>query len=294
MLGKLRRRKQFHAMARRLDILIHDLDPYDIRNYLVRQFIPLWEAEGIACNLRQGLHGPRRSDAVFLHVDLTRVPPEYEAAAREYPIGINVRVGDISKRQISDRLVTRDGAYDGPVIVKTNLNAGGGPEALHEIRRRHRLDAEAGREAKARIAVPAVLPPHAYPVFPSPAHVPAHMWRSPTLVVERFRPERQGDLYCLRQWIFFGDREVGSIAYSKHPVVKANRIVRRERIAEFPEALRKHRTALGFDYGKFDYVQVDGEVVLYDANRTPVDRAGRATSDLVQRLAVGIRAYLPE
>jgi hypothetical protein len=101
-------------------------------------------------------------------------------------------------------------------------------------------------------------------------------------------------LYCLRQWLFFGDREVGSIAYSRHPVVKANRIIKRERISEFPDELRRRREALGFDYGKFDYVIADGEVVLYDANRTPVDRAGRATSDLVRHLATGIGVFLSQ
>jgi hypothetical protein len=29
------------------------------------------------------------------------------------------------------------------------------------------------------------------------------------------------------------------------------------------------RARLGFDYGKFDYGIVDGQVVLYDVNRTP-------------------------
>jgi hypothetical protein len=119
------------------------------------------------------------------------------------------------------------------------------------------------------------------------------MWFNPKLVVEKFRPERQDGLFCLRQWLFFGDREVGSVAYSKHPVVKANRIVKREAVTEFPDGLRAHREALRFDFGKFDYVLVDGEVVLYDANRTPVDRAGRATSDLVRTLAAGIDMYLP-
>ena len=36
-----------------------------------------------------------------------------------------------------------------------------------------------------------------------------------------------------------------------------------------PEELRQTRRQLGFDYGKFDYGVVNGEVVLYDANRTP-------------------------
>ena len=67
-------------MTLRLDILVHDLDPFDTRFYVVKQCIPLWKQDGIACHVRRGLQEPRRADAVFLHVDLTRVPEAYVAA----------------------------------------------------------------------------------------------------------------------------------------------------------------------------------------------------------------------
>jgi len=280
-------------MTRRLDILVHELDPYEERHYLVRRFIQIWEAQGISCHLRRGVGEPRRADAVFLHVDLTRVPEDYLDAAVAYPIGINVAVSDVSKRRISDAIVQQGDGYGGPVIVKTDLNTAGGPEALHEIRRRLRQRAETGQAGTDCIAVPAILSGHAYPVYPSPDRVPVRFWRDRRVVVEKFRPEVRDGLYCLRQWLFLGDQEVGYLSFSKHPVVKADRLVRWEPIDRVPADLRERRRRLGFDYGKFDYAIVDGRSVLYDANRTPVGRANPVQPDVMARLATGIAALLP-
>ena len=60
-----------------------------------------------------------------------------------------------------------------------------------------------------------------------------------------------------------------------------------------PRELRSIREEMGFDYGKFDYGIVDGEVVLYDVNRTPgaAPDAG-LHADTVEALAPGIRDFL--
>jgi hypothetical protein len=276
-------------MVQRLDILVHDLDPFDTRLYVVKQCIPLWEERGIACHVRCGLQVPRRADAVFLHVDLTRVPQDYVAAAREYPIGINVAVTDVSKRHISAGVVKRGDAYDGPVIVKTNLNMGGAPEVHHEIRRRQALTGQDPSE----IQIPVPLGPHAYPIFESPRQVPIWMWRHGKLVVEKFQPEMQDGLYCLRQWLFLGDQEMGYLSFSKHRVIKSNRIIRWEPLHDVPADLREARRRLGFDFGKFDYTLVDGKPVLFDANRTPASRGSGVKDDIITRLASGIAALLP-
>jgi len=43
-----------------------------------------------------------------------------------------------------------------------------------------------------------------------------------------------------------------------------------ERLAiSVPEELHAMWARLGFDFGKFDYVVRDGQIVLLDANRTP-------------------------
>ncbi len=282
-------------MTRRLDILVHELDPYDTRDYTVRHFIPLWEERGISCHVRRGPREPRRAEAVLLHVDLTVVPQDYAAAAREYAVGINVEVIDISKRRISDRIVTEDGGYDGPVIVKTDLNSGGGPEALHEIRRREREQARSA-DSRGEPAPAVVIPfgPHDYPVLSSGRRIAPEVWRDPRVIVEKFRPEMRGGLYCLRKWIFLGDQEVNYISFSKHPIVKEYRIAGWEPLDQVPADLRERRRALRFDYGKFDYALVEGEAILYDANRTPVGRRDRTVAAAIPRLAEGIAAFLPQ
>jgi hypothetical protein len=53
-------------------------------------------------------------------------------------------------------------------------------------------------------------------------------------------------------------------------VIKSHSVLRREPISDVPVELRQVRRELGFDFGKFDYGIVDGRVVLYDVNRTPM------------------------
>jgi hypothetical protein len=109
-------------------------------------------------------------------------------------------------------------------------------------------------------------------VFDSLAAVPVGVWRNPNLVVEKFLPERNEDgEYLLRIWVFLGDSEIYYQGVSRDPVVKGANTIRREFLdpADLPPSLRETRKRLGFDYGKFDFGLVDGEVVLYDVNRTP-------------------------
>ena len=137
-----------------------------------------------------------------------------------------------------------------------------------------------------------VLPVGSYRVFASAAEVPDGVWRNPGLVVERFGAEREGSDYCCRHWLFFGDREVHRRTVSADPIVKAR--ARLEPLDEpVPARLREYREALGFDYGKFDYGLVDGDVVLYDANRTPGATSDpRRHADTVDVLSRGIASFL--
>jgi len=52
------------------------------------------------------------------------------------------------------------------------------------------------------------------------------------------------------------------------PVVKGSTSTSRGRLEQIPEYLRELRKADGFDYGRFDYTEVDGEVHLFDMNKT--------------------------
>ena len=134
-----------------------------------------------------------------------------------------------------------------------------------------------------------------YPIYDNPRKVPPPVWKNERLVVEKFLPEREGDLYCLRQYIFLGTSEINTRAISKDPRVKSRGVVRREILDSTPAEVREFRAALGFDYGKFDYVVHGDDVIIFDVNRTftydPESRAGSATS-LLMTLADGIEPFL--
>jgi hypothetical protein len=238
------------------------------------------------------LRGPEHyeaADVLVLHVDLTVVPQEYLDFCARYPIVVNGRVRDISKRKISKNLLGPKDHYTGAVIVKANLNYGGVPEL--KMQRPGRLSRMWNKYLPWSIT--GILSPSAYPVFSSVAEVPKAVWRNRRLVVEKFRPEREGDYYCLRQWIFLGDRGVSQRLVSLNPIVKFPNEVHREYGPPVPESLREMRSRLGFDYGKFDYVVVDGEVILLDANRTPaLGGSDGWAQNMAAELAGGLPSFL--
>jgi len=265
----------------RIDILTLRVDGFNA-NYMLHEVAEVWREAGIQVNVIRGPDIKSNADLVILHTDITKVPLEYLAAIRRYPAYLNGYVGDISKKLISRNLVTHPSQTDGPVIVKTNLNSGGLQEAA--------------------IASAGLLPdiyrqPRApYAVYPSAKEVPEETWMDTLLVVERFLPEIRDGLYCLRTWVFLGNKETNSLSYSTEPIVKQANVVRREVVAEVPEELREMREELAFDYGKFDYAIVDERAVLFDANRTPTlgQFPKEAYMPRVRHLAEGIWPFLRE
>lgn len=254
-------------MARIL-ILVHRDGGLDESSYFLRAMAEVWRELGHTVIEQRGPEGRCEADIAFLHVDLTRVPEDYAAFVRRFPRSVNATTVDISKRTVSRSLVRRGDGYGGPVIVKTDCNCGGLKESVLCRRSPVRRTLRSARNRlpwtlRTRMGV------EDYRVFPSPAAVPALVWLNRALVVERFLPEMRGDLYCLRTWVFLGDRETSSICFGRSPVVKSHTIIGREALDGVPEELRRMRRELGFEFGKFDYAVVDGRVVLYDTNRTP-------------------------
>lgn len=261
-------------------ILAHRNEPFEQVPYYLRGIAGIWREKGLKVSVFHGAERAEPADLAIVHVDLTVVPAEYLALAARYPICLNRYASDISKRTISRQLVRLGDGYKGPVIVKADRNCGGAKEA--EL---------AGRRG-GRSAIPA--PFSDYEVFDATALVPPPVWHDRELVVERFLPEKEGDLFSLRLWYFLGDREFGARNFSKSPIVKSASTVRREPLDEVPDELRELRAELGFDFGKFDYGIVDGRVVLYDANRTPCTGAAviAQSEERYRNLAEGISQYL--
>ncbi|MEX2297856.1 MAG: hypothetical protein WD715_10595 [Dongiaceae bacterium] len=224
---------------------------------------------------------PKGFDAAMVHVDLTFIPPVFSECAALYPVALNGRVTDISKRRICTTLVGPDDSYDGPVMVKTDLN--------------HRGRVEQRWRGYQPPDLSWVLPTGAYRVFDRKRDVPTRVWSEPALVVQRLHVQRIGDRYQLNQWFFLGDRDIVSVWESSEPYVKRETVLHRPPFSyEVPDAIRRRRAELDFDYGKFDYVIEDGEAVLLDANMAPdngIAIDNERCAIICETLAAGIDAF---
>jgi hypothetical protein len=251
-------------------ILTHLRQGLDPDYFVARCMRQCWLPEGRRVIVHQGLRPPPPADLAIMHVDLTLVPEEYVALTRAYPYCLNARITDVSKRRISRWLVSAEDAYDGPVMVKHNLNHSG-----HSERRLRR--AEGRIWARLREAARRWLPrawggaggPE-YQVFARKAQVPRWVWRSTDLVVERLFVEKHGEYFLLHQWQFMGPRSLVSSLLGPTPLVKRfdgqTRLPKHHRV---PEALWRRRGELGIDFGKIDFVLHDGEPIVFDVNPTP-------------------------
>jgi hypothetical protein len=277
----------------RVAILLHERQRWIVRRgYRIWALQRVWESQGIRV---ERVFGPRtRIDADLLipHIDLTVMPEAYRAVLDAHPRVVNRRVRDSSKRAISRNLVQPGDGWEGPVIVKTDRNHGGLPEAdtasalqglLARAFPRLRRILAPQRLARARN-----LEPYRYPVFPRAADVPAEVFGNPHLVVERFLPEREGSRMFVRYYSFCGDRHVCMRRGGEGPVVRFRAEVAGP--VAVPEEIVAERRRLGFDYGKFDFVVHEGRPVLLDANPTPTLRAAATADLLASTLADGIRA----
>ncbi len=275
----------------RIAVLVHREHGFRRRGYLLEEIGMIWREQDIELSV---LHGPGESsaDALILHVDLTRVPASYLTFAERFPVVINGKVADISKRLVSRNIVNEHDDWDGPVIVKTDSNCGG-MTAAPSLNRYPRYAEAITSRLPSRWSKRSTL--RAYHIFDSISRVPRGVWNNPNLIVERFLAERRNEQYCLRTWLFMGEEERIAIFYSNNPIVKSVNIIGRDVITEVPQDLREMRRELGFDFGKFDFAIVDGKTVLFDANRTPTIGAipREQYRPWLGKLASGISALLP-
>lgn len=297
------------SAGRTIAIIADRDDMFESQPRLIRLMVPHWESMGLRVALVIDPASPCLADVGILHVSLSVTPECYRELAARCPRTVNGRVHDIRRRAFSKLLVDRDGPGPdpGPVIVKTDWNSGGWRELRGQVLS-SRMGGLARRigptrrpwlwlmrlEANRPWSRRRVLPVEAYPVFPRLDAVPVDVWENPNLVVERFVAERDGPRYVCRHWLFLGSREVTRRTVSPNPIVKFRGAM--ERTADgVPEELRRVREDMGFDYGKFDYGIVDGEIALYDVNRTPGASADpRLHRETILSLAEGIRDFLPE
>ncbi len=278
-----------------IDIIVssnRDLRPF----HHIRFLTEIWQNSGHQVRTVQAFSDEEPADVGFLHIDLTHIDAGVVEWGHRYATLINQFPTDISKRRISTNLVSHSDKYEGPVIIKTDLNRGGKPEFYREKRRLFSDPAELIRRELARRGAwrfARTLPPNDYPVMDRKSDVPDWVWSKPEFVVEKFLPERQDGLYVSRIWVFLGDQEYGRVEMGESPTGRGARAVRKMWCDEIPDSIRAFRSSLKMDYGKIDWAMgVDGPEV-FDANRTPSRVTVPVGEDLevMKRLAGGIKCF---
>ena len=272
---------------------IHIVTPENSRlkpNYLLGYLAELWEEAG--CRITYGPIRTLDADIGIMHIDETWVSEEIlPSNPRNLPL-LNADVLNISKSFISANLVKQGSDYAGPVIIKTDANYFGLPElkqkkrwSLKRLLRNKKAPAHLWRLFRE-------LPQKSYPILDSVTAVPNWVWKRNDLVVEKFLPERVNGQFVLRLWIFLGEADYGAKVFSNEPVVKTGNMTHYEYLDEVPDSLREIRKKLNMDFGKFDYVMVDGEALLLDVNKTPSISAQRTPNSRARRLKDGLLPFL--
>tara|TARA_R110000744_G_scaffold15711_3_gene43551 strand:+ start:1735 stop:2655 length:921 start_codon:yes stop_codon:yes gene_type:complete len=208
------------------------------------------------------------ADAVFVHIDQSIISPEARALALRYPVSINAYATDIRKFRYIDGLLGRDDSWDGPVIVKSNLNYAGMPE-----RNAARQQGPIARRLLSRVANRlhrqskyTIQSKEDYRIYPTLSDVPRHYFRN-DYVVQKFMAENDGEKNVLREYIFLGDLHYQNIERSDKLIITEDEHVSCEPFEPHPHLLATRRK-LGLDYGKIDYTLIDGEPFIFDANKT--------------------------
>ena len=214
---------------------------------------------------------PRRSAVAILHVTATIIPREYLEFAAGFERCVNATVADISKRTLGSLL----DRWNGPVIVKSNLNARGYQESD--------LDRRARRSGRPEpFGVTTRMPE--YRVYERIDNVPPDLRADPRLVIQPFVPEGDAEGYAIRHWVFCGSQGYCKRFVSNEPIIKGSNVVRAEP-APVPDSVERIRRERGFDYGKFDFVVHGDDAVVFDVNRTP-GQIPLSTGDAAHRVEV--------
>ena len=217
----------------------------------------------------KGIKDNANADIIINHVDLTVTPDKYLHFMEKFKYKINFNVQNISKRLFSNNLLKSGDNYDGKVFLKTDANCGGEIDFFIKQIEKHGQPVF-NRTTQRKWGSKSFMHSYNYRLYENIDAVPAGAWENENLIVEKFIPEViENNIYQVRYWYFLGDKELNIGVQSDKPVVKGPNITKRYFIDNIPDELRVYRSRFGFDYGRFDYSIVNGEVNLFDMNRTP-------------------------
>ena len=285
-----------------VDILIlsHRYDrPMGDLGYSINILVDHWRRMGL--NVANTL-GPSRlrdggSAAVVVnHVGLTVTPAAYIKFLRRFSRAVNGELTNTSKSAFCQNLVSQPDDYDGSVIVKTELDSGSAGEHAFRPRSGPAAWLRYLRGADAGLSKTKKFTRSRYLIYDHPDLVPAKFWGNPHFVIQKFQAEMESeDLFRLRSWYVLGDRDFHVLTVSKKPIVKGHNIIDRWVVdLATPPEMTAMRKAMRVDYGRFDYVIVEGKPVVFDINRTPISTAGAVAKYAPQweQLAEGIKSFL--
>jgi len=284
-------------MAKSIAIIFHENERRStVRGYAVWHLAEIWRKENYRVIYLFGTQKYVPADLAVLHVDLSVVPDTYIDFAGRYPVALNGEVRDIRKSSFSEIRVTLNDGYQGPVIVKSDLNFAGQPERkllgnpLWRLAKRiaYRFHSRHLRVDPSR---PRFRLPNDYRIYDSVDSVPREWFNLNDVLIEKFIPEMHNGNYCQRVYHFLDNRGVCYFRRSNHPVVNPSRVVSREIVDVHPEIVARIKR-MNFDYGKFDYVMHEGKPVLLDANKTPGGGDNPEFFDLCREWAKGLHSYL--
>ena len=279
---------------KRIAILFHEHHKRDeLSRYAITFLAEYWRADGHDVRFVFGVKKFVPADLALLHIDLSVLPAEYLEFAERYPIVLNGAARDIRKSTFSRNLVKPDDPYDGQVIVKSDLNYAGLPERSIYSSPFANLPKWLQKFLpRRRDSILRFETPMDYQIYDHLSDVPQACFKYNELVVEKFLPEKESDLYFVRNYEFLGNRETCTRLASRHPIVNDRTLISSSDVVPHPEiiALRKE---MKFDYGKFDYVIHGTKAILLDTNKT-IGASAVSTPELEarrRRRADGIYYY---
>jgi len=283
--------------VKKIAVIFHEHErKRNIRRFAIWHVARFWIKENIEPVFLFGTGKFVPAELALLHVDLTVVPEKYLEFSRLYPVVLNGEITDIRKSRFSKQKVRPGDGYEGPVIVKSELNYAGQPErklsghSLSRLAFRIKCRFPSFRPEGLGMG-PAFASPQGYRIYHHANSVPADWFRRDDILVERFIPEIHRGLYGLRVYHFLGNRGVCMLRKARHPIVNTSTVVSREQVDVHPEIAALAKT-LKFDFGKFDYVVHEGQPVLLDANKTPGGSASARFIQMCSEWAKGIHCYL--